>query len=230
VVLLQGAAEMGAVHDRWVDYRATRDVVCLARSYRKRWDASPVLRFCIVQYLYELAPVVGFEIVAVDVLPNEGKFAYVTFNPLRLVIEKVILAEAKLGDPKAVYVIAHELGHLIIHKGQTLHYSDPSPARRSAPETERSAEWQADVFAHFFLVSEAALADTRPPADVAIAISVERTTLEAVKRYDSKRDVFRFVEDIEYAGDSCGECGNFTLVRNGTCLKCDTCGSTTGYS
>ena len=33
-----------------------------------------------------------------------------------------------------------------------------------------------------------------------------------------------------YQGDSCGECGNFTLVRNGTCLKCDTCGSTTGCS
>ena len=29
---------------------------------------------------------------------------------------------------------------------------------------------------------------------------------------------------------SCGECGNFTLVRNGTCMKCDTCGSTTGCS
>jgi ribonucleoside-diphosphate reductase alpha chain len=33
-----------------------------------------------------------------------------------------------------------------------------------------------------------------------------------------------------YQGDSCGECGNFTLVRNGTCLKCDTCGATTGCS
>ena len=33
-----------------------------------------------------------------------------------------------------------------------------------------------------------------------------------------------------YEGDSCDECGNFTLVRNGTCLKCDTCGSTSGCS
>ena len=31
-------------------------------------------------------------------------------------------------------------------------------------------------------------------------------------------------------GEACGECGNFTLVRNGTCMKCDTCGSTTGCS
>ncbi len=33
-----------------------------------------------------------------------------------------------------------------------------------------------------------------------------------------------------YEGDSCGECGNFTLLRNGTCMKCDTCGGTSGCS
>ncbi len=33
-----------------------------------------------------------------------------------------------------------------------------------------------------------------------------------------------------YEGENCNECGNFTLVRNGTCLKCNTCGSTTGCS
>jgi ribonucleoside-diphosphate reductase alpha chain len=33
-----------------------------------------------------------------------------------------------------------------------------------------------------------------------------------------------------YVGESCPECGNFTMVRNGTCLKCETCGSTTGCS
>jgi ribonucleoside-diphosphate reductase alpha chain len=33
-----------------------------------------------------------------------------------------------------------------------------------------------------------------------------------------------------YVGEACSECQNFTLVRNGTCLKCDTCGSTTGCS
>jgi ribonucleoside-diphosphate reductase alpha chain len=33
-----------------------------------------------------------------------------------------------------------------------------------------------------------------------------------------------------YEGEACGECGNFTLLRNGTCMKCDTCGGTTGCS
>ncbi len=33
-----------------------------------------------------------------------------------------------------------------------------------------------------------------------------------------------------YEGDPCGECGQLTMVRNGSCLKCDTCGATSGCS
>ena len=33
-----------------------------------------------------------------------------------------------------------------------------------------------------------------------------------------------------YEGDACPSCGSFTLIRNGTCMKCDTCGETTGCS
>ena len=33
-----------------------------------------------------------------------------------------------------------------------------------------------------------------------------------------------------YEGDACPECGHLTMLRNGTCLKCDTCGATTGCS
>jgi ribonucleoside-diphosphate reductase alpha chain len=33
-----------------------------------------------------------------------------------------------------------------------------------------------------------------------------------------------------YEGDPCSECKQFTLVRNGTCLKCETCGATSGCS
>jgi ribonucleoside-diphosphate reductase alpha chain len=46
--------------------------------------------------------------------------------------------------------------------------------------------------------------------------------LAAEKRAEAKAQGFE--------GEACGECGNFTLVRNGTCLKCNTCGSTTGCS
>ena len=33
-----------------------------------------------------------------------------------------------------------------------------------------------------------------------------------------------------YTGDICESCGSLTMVRNGTCLKCITCGSTSGCS
>lgn len=33
-----------------------------------------------------------------------------------------------------------------------------------------------------------------------------------------------------YEGDPCGECGQFTLVRGGTCLRCVSCGATSGCS
>lgn len=33
-----------------------------------------------------------------------------------------------------------------------------------------------------------------------------------------------------YEGDPCGDCGNYTLIRSGTCMHCATCGSTSGCS
>jgi ribonucleoside-diphosphate reductase alpha chain len=47
---------------------------------------------------------------------------------------------------------------------------------------------------------------------------------------DPRLDRIRAARLKGYEGDSCTECGNFTLIRNGTCLKCDTCGATSGCS
>ncbi|MDH5773015.1 MAG: vitamin B12-dependent ribonucleotide reductase, partial [Rhodospirillaceae bacterium] len=58
-------------------------------------------------------------------------------------------------------------------------------------------------------------------------VSVESTLVETV---DIHMERVREARMKGYEGDSCPECGNFTLVRNGTCLKCDTCGGTTGCS
>lgn len=33
---------------------------------------------------------------------------------------------------------------------------------------------------------------------------------------------------IKPTGQMCSECGNFNLVRSGTCMTCHDCGSTTG--
>ncbi|NBC03447.1 MAG: vitamin B12-dependent ribonucleotide reductase, partial [Bacteroidetes bacterium] len=46
---------------------------------------------------------------------------------------------------------------------------------------------------------------------------------------DAESDYDR-AKQLGYTGDSCSECGSMTMIRNGTCLKCMTCGSTTGCS
>jgi len=62
----------------------------------------------------------------------------------------------------------------------------------------------------------AALAvSTEPEEDYADELRLERIRAARIKGYE---------------GDSCADCGNFTLIRNGTCLKCDTCGATSGCS
>ena len=59
----------------------------------------------------------------------------------------------------------------------------------------------------------------------AVAVSAEIT--DAV---DARLDRIRAARMKGYEGDPCPECANFTMVRNGTCLKCDTCGGTSGCS
>ena len=60
--------------------------------------------------------------------------------------------------------------------------------------------------------------------------SVESYTPNTVGLKSSKASKVAEARVKGYEGEACGECGNFTLVRNGTCLKCDTCGSTSGCS
>ena len=63
-------------------------------------------------------------------------------------------------------------------------------------------------------------AATTATASVAAATKQTQSVTEQVKQARMQG----------YEGESCPECQNFTLVRNGTCLKCNTCGSTTGCS
>ena len=68
------------------------------------------------------------------------------------------------------------------------------------------------------LATDDAFALDAPPhasTDDTLALRLERIRAARIKGYE---------------GDSCSECGNFTLIRNGTCLKCDTCGATSGCS
>ncbi|MGH7164714.1 MAG: vitamin B12-dependent ribonucleotide reductase, partial [Nitrospiraceae bacterium] len=51
-----------------------------------------------------------------------------------------------------------------------------------------------------------------------------------VKRETVTYTAVQIAREKGYEGDPCVECKQFTLVRNGTCLKCETCGATSGCS
>jgi ribonucleoside-diphosphate reductase alpha chain len=81
-----------------------------------------------------------------------------------------------------------------------------------------------------------ARAETRADADMPLfagALAVAEPEVATATADPRPEELTRQIREARmkgYEGDSCGECGNFTLVRNGTCLKCDTCGSTSGCS
>jgi len=91
-----------------------------------------------------------------------------------------------------------------------------------APDTE--AEAQATVVGTS-TVGAAHVPQTETALQEAPAVSSD-----VIEATDDRLGQVREAKMRGYEGDSCGECGNFTLVRNGTCLKCQTCGSTTGCS
>ena len=44
------------------------------------------------------------------------------------------------------------------------------------------------------------------------------------------RERARRARQLGYEGDPCPECGQMMMVRSGTCLKCVSCGATSGCS
>jgi ribonucleoside-diphosphate reductase alpha chain len=77
--------------------------------------------------------------------------------------------------------------------------------------------------------SAAALETLVPEVAVAGAVAVNTTTMAAASGTVGL-DARTKAKMQGYEGEACGECGNYTLVRNGTCMKCNTCGGTSGCS
>lgn len=78
----------------------------------------------------------------------------------------------------------------------------------------------------------APVADTSPAQGLFDQPVEGRATAREVANVTGSKMAERRAEALMkgYTGESCSECNNFTMVRNGTCLKCDTCGSTSGCS
>ena len=68
------------------------------------------------------------------------------------------------------------------------------------------------------------------PGEVELATMVAAKSILPVVESDPIMDPRAKAKLQGYEGDPCSDCGNYTLVRNGTCMKCNTCGGTSGCS
>ena len=160
------------------------------------------------------------------------------------------LAVSYLGRNDLAHVVPEDLEPGSIGAGESEGFL---PATDPAIEAVRSVASQGYVRGNFLVIrggaKDEAVADTAAAGESAIGAStvgaVQVSNLsesaaqesarvavgsDVIESTDGRLVQFREARMRGYEGDACGECGNFTLVRNGTCLKCQTCGGTTGCS
>lgn len=94
----------------------------------------------------------------------------------------------------------------------------PPPKGPLSPETSAAIGEMAMAARDYLLAPALVGADARPEPIMMDGAFAQHASQRAASRARG------------YTGDECRDCGNFTLVRNGTCLKCETCGGTTGCS
>ncbi|MGN6516839.1 MAG: TSCPD domain-containing protein, partial [Rhizomicrobium sp.] len=125
--------------------------------------------------------------------------------------------------PKMVALEEHE------HEHDHLHIHDEDEEEELLAETvnDTLTEIRASVLAE---------ANNNPVGEMVSAIGasmIQRTEVTLTKAGDARQIAAKRAAEARmkgFEGDACGGCGNFTLVRNGTCMKCNTCGSTSGCS
>jgi ribonucleoside-diphosphate reductase alpha chain len=138
------------------------------------------------------------------------------------------------GKPDARYVskgITRSRKQLAVMSGSDARAASPSPAGGGSAEGGRGGVVTA-LASHRTETAGATALKVEPeqklsPAQALDALAWSDARSHAKHAAAEKRAEARAKG---YEGEACGECGNFTLVRNGTCMKCDTCGSTTGCS
>jgi ribonucleoside-diphosphate reductase alpha chain len=75
--------------------------------------------------------------------------------------------------------------------------------------------------------------NAEPPAaasPVTRVVQPQLVTVSSAHSAKQQASPSQLAKEKGYTGDPCPECGHLTLVRNGACMKCQTCGATTGCS
>lgn len=130
-----------------------------------------------------------------------GAPAVVSYRPLKLEFDRIAWTRALLAnDLETNYIAAHELGHIMLHNHDAQPYSGAK--REWIDFEEQSAEWQANKFADYFLVSDRDVEYYISPDVISRVCQVPLSVAER-----------RFLEIAKYAVCSCQECFGTKVYR-----------------
>jgi ribonucleoside-diphosphate reductase alpha chain len=149
------------------------------------------------------------------------------------------LAISYLGRDDLAHVSEEDLRHDAIHQNEQPAWEEEAQVEFAAPVAPAVAPVEAP--AKVARMTTPTIDVDAPPAQVTAAapkIRIYAAAGEGVAQHvdggsSSSKGRLQAVIDAKtqgYEGDSCPECGAMTMVRNGSCLKCMSCGSTSGCS
>ena len=201
--------------DYHVPFRSEDFIKDVAVSLRQRLEILNTpdfnLRKCLERMSQEAILRSGkIEIMQYKAKGNEP-LAYVTFKDRKtLHVDQDVWADGRDNIPWAREILGHETGHLALHS----HYVQGFSGERSKAWLDNeSSEWQADRFLDCFLITDEDMQRYKSPNAIVNHCAVEFHI--AFRRLGAS---------FRYSGECCQTCENFTLIDEGSSLKCDTCG------
>lgn len=178
----------------------SRDMAEAAEKYRNQFDVVDVELVDIVAILEFKLPesFPGFKL-RIKPVSSMKDFAVSEPHHNRITVREDIYDNACEGDAFCRFTLAHELGHFLLHSGnsRTLHKSpEKYEAKISNMNSIESAEKQADMFArHFLAPPRVAYKYKDSPIDLSIAtgisIDIARGNISLSKRTELRDLVYR---------------------------------------
>lgn len=219
-------------HDYKVAFRREETLANLALSCRQFAGSENAASFNVVKFIERDLPRIltrmkkgPLQIKFFDMQEGE-KPAFVTYNPLALHVDREIWELADIGDPTARLILAHEIGHILLHDHHAQGFSDDPTRQVKFAQKEERAEWQANTFASYFLVTRAVLGSYSSPLEIANCCNVPLSLAEdrVTSATEEREREERCARSKGNTGRFCGNCWNSTLVIRGTTAECQSCG------
>lgn len=217
---------MAVGDDFKVSRRYREDIVKLAAQWRaanlawataNSFDVVRLLQEFVLPTLLKYGREIVLRIVDDDWELPDG---WVDWDNGEVCFQNFVWEQALASEPHGRLVVAHEIGHLLLHRDQSFAFSKGLEKKLNFLEPEESAEQQANWFASALLVPDSVL---RRLSDLDVYSAATLTLVgEQVIRVRRRQLT---LEKHHFTGDQCPRCSSMSVVQRGVVTACINCGT-----